>query len=76
MSDIEDRRFKVTWRTVTQTIGAVEAIKERRITAAYYRRDDDRFVFKRADGLQAFDVAAHLVETIEVLDDEIATVAS
>jgi hypothetical protein len=70
MSETEDRLFRVTWRSITTSAngpGAMEYLSEREVTAAYYRRDDDRFVFKRADGLQSFDVAAALVETIEVL---------
>jgi hypothetical protein len=71
MSETEDRTFRVTWRS-TPSIGSgtsCEILEERMVIAAYYRRDDDRMVFKRADGRQVFDVAAALVETIENLDD-------
>jgi hypothetical protein len=72
MSETQDRRYRVTWRSTTPAgIGStsLEFLEERTIIAAYYRRDEDRMVFKRADGMQAFDVAADLVETIEVVED-------
>jgi hypothetical protein len=70
MSVTEDREYRVTWRSISTSVsaGGSETLEERVVTAAYYRRDEDRYVFKRADGMQAFDVAADLVETIEVLD--------
>jgi hypothetical protein len=81
MSTTEDREYRVTWRSIpglatsngTIIVGAAplpgEVLVAKTLIAAYYRREDDRFVFKRADGMQAFDVAAALVETIEVLED-------
>lgn len=76
MSRTEDRRYRVTWRSLSTAANtpintaATEVLEERIVTAAYYQWDEDRCVFKRADGMQAFDVDAGLVETVEVLDDE------
>ena len=70
MSVTEDREYRVTWRSISTStsVGSGETLEERFVTAAYYRRDEDRYVFKRADGMQVFDVALDLVETIEVVD--------
>ena len=75
MSETADRRYRVTWRSLPPASitpinsAGIEVLEERVVTAAYYRSDDGRTVFKRADGMQTFDVATGLVETIEVLDD-------
>jgi hypothetical protein len=81
MSPTEDREYRVTWRSIpglatangTVIVGAAplpgEVLVAKTLTAAYYRREEDRFVFKRADGMQVFDVAARLVETMEILDE-------
>ena len=74
MSETTDRQYRVTWRSIlppgiSNTGGsACEVLEERTVTAAYYRREDDRYVFKRADGMQSFDIAADLVETIEIVE--------
>jgi hypothetical protein len=82
MSETTDRQYRVTWRSILppgiSNAGgsACEVLEERVVTAAYYRSDDGRTVFKRADGMQTFDVATGLVETIEVLDDKDANEAA
>jgi hypothetical protein len=85
MSQTEDRRYRVTWRSLPPASitpinsSGIEVLEERVVTAAYYRREgerDERYVFKRADGMPAFDVAVSLVETVEVLDDEDANEAA
>lgn len=70
MSDTEDREFRITWRSVQTMVtgNPGEAVIDKTVTAAYYQHEDGRFVFKRADGQQAFDVASALVETIECLE--------
>lgn len=77
MSQTEDKQYRVTWRSIPPpSISAAsgnigEVLEERTVTAAYYVReqpDKDRYVFKRADGMQTFDVAVALVETIEVVE--------
>jgi hypothetical protein len=81
MSDTEDRQYRITWRsilglgitsgyTITPAISSVsgEHLAEKTVTAAYYQREDGRYVFKRADGLLAFDIAIALVETIEIVE--------
>ena len=77
MSDTEDRTYRVTWRSIAPELSVSaykgEILEERTVTAAYYRRDDDRYVFKRADGMQAFDISAALVETIEIVESAAVT---
>lgn len=71
MSETQDRMYKIIWRTVNAASlmapSATEGATERTIAAAYYRRIEDRFVFKHSDGTHVFDVAADLVETIELV---------
>jgi hypothetical protein len=68
MSETQDQVFRVTWRSL-RPASTGEYLEQREIIAAYFKRDQDLLVFKRADGAITFSVASDLVEAIEPLED-------
>jgi len=73
MSETEDRKYRVTWRSrpsgISSNASTGEVLSDREFNAAYYQRDDGLIVFKKKDGTATFTVAQGLVETIVILED-------
>ncbi len=64
MSETKDKAHRVTWRGEDPPHCVI---------AAYYLREgahpNERYVFKRADGMPVYNVAVDLVATVEVVED-------